>query len=64
MGYAVSSSDSQTAQRLGWSMAERLRLASENFHPIVNFSIEFLVAMVAVLEISLTQLRGEPVSFR
>ncbi len=40
MGYAVSSSDSQTAQRLGWSMAERIRLAAKNYHPIAGFLIE------------------------
>jgi hypothetical protein len=32
MGYAVSSSDSQTAQRLGWSITERVPLPTFNFH--------------------------------
>jgi hypothetical protein len=31
-GRAVSSSDSQTAQRLGWSMAESLSVPAENYH--------------------------------
>lgn len=32
MGYEVSSSDSQTAQRLGWSMTEKIPLPARNFH--------------------------------